>query len=184
MGRLRQHPRLGEVNRARVVRDDGTDVSIGEAGELLLANPAIMKGYWADPAQTAAVLADGWLRTGDLVRGDADGNFTFVARKKDVLRRRGENVAAAEIEVALAAHDDVLEAAAIGVPAELGEDDIVAFVAPRAGHTIDVTALREWVRGRLSPHKIPTRIHVLPSLPRTATERVAKYLLKEPAPSV
>jgi crotonobetaine/carnitine-CoA ligase len=178
MGRLRQHPRLGAINRARVVRDDGTDAAAGEAGELWLSNPATMRGYWADPQQTASVLSGGWLRTGDLVRRDADGFYTFVARKKDVIRRRGENVAAAEIENVLLAHPAVAEAAAVGIPSELGEDEIVAYVAPRAGATIDVAALQSWARERLADFKVPSMIHVRDALPRTATERVAKHLLR------
>jgi len=178
MGRLRQHPRLGEINRARVVRDDGADASEGEAGELWLANPATMRGYWDDPEQTAATLVHGWLHTGDVVRRDGDGYFTFVSRKKDMIRRRGENVAAAEIENVLLAHPAVGEAAAVGVPSELGEDDIVAYVAPRAGAAIDVEALRDWARARLADFKVPARILVRDALPRTATERVAKHRLE------
>jgi crotonobetaine/carnitine-CoA ligase len=178
MGVLRQHPRLGAINRARVVRDDGTEAGAGEAGELWLANPATMAGYWNDPAQTGAALAEGFLHTGDLVRRDADGTFTFVARKKEVIRRRGENVAAAEIENVLLAHPSVAEAAAVGVPSELGEDEIVAYVAPRAGATLDVEALRAWARERLADFKVPAVFHVRDALPRTATERVAKHLLK------
>ena len=178
MGRLRQHPRLGEINRARVVRDDGTDASDDETGELWLANPATMRGYWDDDAQTRAVLSDGWLRTGDLVKRDADGFFTFVSRKKEVIRRRGENVAAAEIEAALLAHPDVREAAAIGVPSPLGEEDIVAYVAPRPGAAIDPEALRAFVRERLADFKVPSEVRVRDTLPRTATARIAKHLLK------
>ena len=178
MGRLRQHPRLGVINRARVVRDYGTDASDGEAGELWLANPAIMRGYWGDPGQTEAALEGGWLRTGDLVRRDGDGDYTFVARRRDVIRRRGENVAAAEIENALLAHPAVAEAAAVGVPSELGEDEIVAYVAPRPGASIDVEALRAWARARLADFKVPSVIHVRDALPKTATERVAKHLLE------
>ncbi len=178
MGRLRQHPRLGAINRARVVRDDGTDVADGEAGELWLSNPGIMSGYWGDPEQTRSVLEGGWLHTGDLVRRDGDGNYTFVARKKDVIRRRGENVAAAEIEDVLLAHPSVAEAAAVGIPSELGEDEIVAYVAPRPGVALDVDALRSWARERLADFKVPSVIHVRDALPRTATERVAKHLLK------
>ncbi len=178
MGRLRQHPRLGAVNRARVVRDDGMDAADGEAGELWLSNPATMAGYWGDEAQTGAALAGGWLHTGDVVRRDADGFYTFVARKKEIIRRRGENVAAAEIENVLLAHPSVGEAAAVGVPSDLGEDDIVAYVAPRAGATIDKEALRAWASERLADFKVPSAIHVRDTLPRTATERVAKHLLK------
>jgi len=178
MGRLRQHPRLGAINRARVVCEDGADAADGEAGELWLSNPATMAGYWGDAAQTAAALADGWLHTGDVVRRDGDGFYTFVARKKEIIRRRGENVAAAEIENVLLAHPSVGEAAAVGVPSDLGEDDIVAYVAPRAGASIDTEALRAWARERLADFKVPSAIHVRDTLPRTATERVAKHLLK------
>jgi crotonobetaine/carnitine-CoA ligase len=178
MGKPRQHPRLGAINHARVVRDGGTEASDGEAGEMWLQNPATMRGYWEDAAQTASVLEGGWFRTGDLVRRDRDGFYTFVARKKEVIRRRGENVAAGEIEAVLLAHPGVREAAAIGVPSELGEDDIVAFVSPDEGMTLDVVALRAWVAERLADFKVPSRIEVREALPRTATERIAKHLLK------
>jgi carnitine-CoA ligase len=178
MGPLRQHPRLGTINHARVVRDDGAGAADGEAGELWLSNPATMRGYWDDAAQTAATLSGPWLRTGDVVRRDADGYFTFVSRKKDMLRRRGENVAAAEIENVLLAHPAVGEAAAVGLPSELGEDEIVAYVAPRTGASIDVDALRDWARARLADFKVPSRIFVRTALPHTATERVAKHRLE------
>lgn len=178
MGRLRQHPRLGDVNRARVVRDDGSDAPDGENGELWLSNPGTMSGYFGSPAETAVALADGWLHTGDVVRRDADGWFTFVSRRKEMLRRRGENVAAAEIENVLLAHPDVLEAAVVPVPAALGEDDIAAYVSPRAGASIDVEDLRAFAHERLAGFKVPSVIHVREVLPRTATERVAKHLLK------
>jgi crotonobetaine/carnitine-CoA ligase len=184
MGVLRQHPRLGAINRSRVVRDDGSgaEADPGEPGELWLSNPATMRGYFGDPVQTAATFADGtWLKTGDLVKRDASGVFTFVSRKKEVLRRRGENVAAAEIELVLASHVAVLEAAVIGVPSPLGEDDIIGFVAPKAGATIAPGELQAFARERLADYKVPLRIHVVEALPRTATERVAKHLLKEPA---
>ncbi|HSO40600.1 MAG TPA: AMP-binding protein, partial [Labilithrix sp.] len=178
MGRLRQHPRLGEINRARVVRDDGTDAAPGETGELWLQNPGTMRGYWNDEAQSAAALAGGWLHTGDLVTRDADDFYTFVSRKKDVIRRRGENVAAAEIEGVLLAHPTVREAAAVGVPSDLGEEEIVAYVSPQAGAAIDVEALRAWAAEQLADFKVPSKIHVREALPRTATERIAKHLLR------
>jgi len=178
MGTLRQHPRLGAINEARVVGEDGADVADGETGEMLLRNPAMMRGYWNDPAQTEAALAGGWFHTGDLVLRDRDGFYTFVARKKEVLRRRGENVAAAEIEGALLAHPAVREAAAIGVPAALGEDEIVAFVALEPGSAVDGEALRAFVRERLADFKVPSRVEIRDALPRTATERIAKHLLR------
>ena len=179
MGMLRQHPRLGVINRGRVVREDGLDAGAGEIGELWLSNPAMMRGYLLDPDATMAAFEGHWFRTGDLVKRDASGIFTFVSRKKDVLRRRGENVAAGEIEAALVAHGSLLEAAVIGVPSSLGEDEIVAFVVPKPGAAVDPEVLRAFVRERLADHKVPARIHVRSSLPRTATERVAKHLLSE-----
>ena len=173
MGTLRQHPRLGAINRARVVTDDGRDAADGEAGEMWLDSPGMMRGYWPE-----ATPHSGWFHTGDIVRRDAEGFFTFVARKKDVIRRRGENVAAAEIENVLAAHPAIHEAAVVGVPAALGEEDIVAYVVAAPGATVDVEALREWARARLADFKVPSQIHVRDALPRTATERIAKHLLR------
>ncbi len=112
------------------------------------------------------------------MRRDADGFFTFVSRRKDMLRRRGENVSAVEIERVLASHPSVLEAAVIGTPSALGEDDIVAFVAPRPGAVVDVDDLGAYVRTRLADFKVPGIIHVRDALPRTETARVAKHLLK------
>jgi crotonobetaine/carnitine-CoA ligase len=172
MGTLRQHPRLGVVNRARVVTDEGRDAADGENGEMWLENPGMMRGYWPDAAPA------GWFHTGDVVRRDEDGFYTFVARKKDVIRRRGENVAAAEIENVLAAHPSVHEAAVIGVPSALGEEEIAAYVVAARGETIDVDALREWTRARLADFKVPSHFHVRDALPRTATERIAKHLLR------
>jgi crotonobetaine/carnitine-CoA ligase len=178
MGVLRQHPRLGAINLARVVRDDGTDANDGEPGELWLQNPATMAGYWNDPDATSGTLALGFLHTGDIVRRDADGFFTFVSRKKDVIRRRGENISAAEVEAVLMLHPSVREAAAIGAPSDLGEEDVVAFVAPIEGQTIDIAALLAFCRERLADFKVPSKILVRDTLPKTPTERVAKHLLR------
>jgi crotonobetaine/carnitine-CoA ligase len=179
MGTLRQHPRLGTINHARVVRDDGSEAPEGDTGELWLSNPAIMRGYLLAPDATRAAFEGHWFKTGDIVRRGPHGYFTFVSRKKDVLRRRGENVAAGEIEAALLAQGSLLEAAVIGVPSSLGEDDIVAFVVPKPGEAIDPEVLRAFVRDRLADYKVPSRIHVRAELPRTATQRVAKHLLSE-----
>jgi crotonobetaine/carnitine-CoA ligase len=178
MGTLRQHPRLGAVSEARVVRDDGSACGDDEPGELHLRSPATMRGYWNDAPTTEATLAGGWLHTGDVVRRDTDGWFTFVGRRKEMLRRRGENISAAEIEQTLLSHPSVKEAAVIGVPSDLGEDDVVAFVAPAPGATLDPDALRAFLRERLADFKVPTRIEVRDALPHTATERIAKHLLR------
>jgi carnitine-CoA ligase len=168
LGSPRQHPTLGEVNEARVNAD----------GELELRNPAVMKGYWGMPEETAQVLApDGWLRTGDLVTENPDGTYTLVGRKKEIIRRRGENVAPAEIEEALVSHPDVVEAAVVGVPSELSEEDIKAFVVLRDGAAADFDELREWASQRLTPFKVPSEYVKLDELPHTPTGRVAKHRL-------
>lgn len=174
IGKPRQHPELGDINEVRVADPQGNDVPTGETGELLLRNPAVMAGYFALPEATEAALRDGWLRTGDLVRRNEDGVLFFVARSKEIIRRRGENVAPNEIEEAFMAHPSVVEAAVVAVPAEVGEEDIKGFlVAPEA----DVADIVASLRGRLSPHKIPRFIELVADLPRTPTGRVAKHLL-------
>ena len=133
LGAVRQHPVLGVINHARVVDDAGREVGPGGTGELLLRNPVLTPGYYGMPAETAeAFTADGWLRTGDLVTVGPGGTYTFVARKKEVLRRRGENLSPAEVEEVLEDHPDVLECAVVGVASELSEDEVKAFVVPGA----------------------------------------------------
>jgi crotonobetaine/carnitine-CoA ligase len=178
LGRLRQHPRLGVVNEGRVVGDDGEDLPAGETGELLLRNPVITPGYWGMPELTAeAITGDGWLHTGDLVTVDQAGTYTFVARKKEVLRRRGENLSPAEVEEALASHPSVLECAVVGVPSELSEEDVKAFVVPAPGARLDFPQLRAHVAGLLAAYKVPRYWQALDDLPRTPTSRVAKHRL-------
>jgi crotonobetaine/carnitine-CoA ligase len=166
IGSLRQHPD-GMVNEGRVVD-----------GELQLRNPAVMTGYWAMPEETAAVLVDdGWLRTGDLVTENADGTYTYVARVKDVIRRRGENLSPAEVEDAIAEHPDVVECAVVGVPSDLTEDDVKAFVVAHPGARLEFGELRDFVAARLAAYKVPRYWQRLDALPHTPTERVAKHEL-------
>jgi crotonobetaine/carnitine-CoA ligase len=177
LGAVRQHPVLGVVNEARVVDDAGADLGPGETGELLLRNPALTRGYWGVPEETARVLAGGWLRTGDLVTVGADGNYTFVSRVKEVLRRRGENLSPLEVEEVLAAHPDVQECAVIGVPSDLSEEDVKAFLVAADGIQLDFAALREFAARRLAAFKVPRYWQQVDDLPRTPTSRVAKHRL-------
>jgi crotonobetaine/carnitine-CoA ligase len=177
LGSIRQHPTLGQVNEGRVMAD-GREVAAGEVGELQLRNPAIMKGYWGMPEETSEVLLrDGWLRTGDLVRDNGDGTLTFVGRQKDVIRRRGENVAPAEIEEVLMSHPDVLEAAVIGVPSDLSEEEIKGFVVVGDPAAADLAGVRAWAAGRLTRFKVPRYLEAVAELPHTPTGRVAKHRL-------
>ena len=178
LGRPRQHPRTGEVNHARVVDEAGQDLPPGEVGELWLSNPAVTPGYWGMPAETAAVLTDGWLHTGDLVVvGDDDGMYTFVSRRKEVLRRRGENLSPLEVEEAIAAHPDVTEVAVVGVPSDLSEDDVKAFVVAAGDGALDMALLRDFAAQRLARFKVPRYWQQVAELPHTPTGRVAKHQL-------
>jgi crotonobetaine/carnitine-CoA ligase len=177
LGSVRQHPVLGVVNEARVVDDHGRDVGEGEVGELLLRNPVVTPGYWQMPAETAATVVDGWLHTGDLVTVGPDATFTFVSRRKEVLRRRGQNLSPAEVEDAVLSHPDVLEVAVVAVPSELTEDEVKAFVVPAHGRELDFAELHAWTAARLSAFKVPRFWQALDALPRTPTARVAKHRL-------
>ena len=176
MGKPRQHPAMGHVNDVRVMVDD-REAADGEVGELELRNPAVMLGYHGMPDETAEVLVDGWLRTGDLVTRDSDGWYRFVARKKEVIRRRGENLAPGEVEEAIVGQPGIAAAAVVAVPSELGEDDVKAFVMPEPGTAVDLAALRETLERRLSSFKVPRYLECVDELPLTATGRVAKHKL-------
>lgn len=176
LGSVRQHPVLGEINEARVRLDDGGFARPGETGELELKNPAIMRGYLGMPEATEEAIVDGWLRTGDLVTVNEDGTYTFVARKKEVIRRRGENLSPSEVEAALESHPGVLEAAVVGVPSELTEEDVKAFVVLKDADT-PMTELRAWVAERLARFKVPRYFEVADHLPHTPTGRIAKHEL-------
>jgi len=179
LGSPRQHPTLGHVNDARVVvpDDDERTAEVGSVGELELRNPCIMRGYYGMPDETAAVMHEGWLRTGDLVVDEGDGTYTFVGRKKEVIRRRGENLSPAEVEAVLEQHPSVVEAAVIAVPSELTEDDVKAFVVAEPGVTVDAAAVRDHVASCLAAFKVPRFLEVVDELPHTPTGRLAKHRL-------
>jgi crotonobetaine/carnitine-CoA ligase len=194
LGTVRQHPYLGTVNEAKVVAADGAgdpggdaglaqdEVELGpeETGELLLRNPVLTPGYLGMPQETAAVLtSDGWLRTGDLVTVHDDGTYTFVGRRKEVLRRRGENLSPLEVEEVLDSHPDVVESAVVGVASELTEDEIKAFVVLMPEANADFDALVAYAGERLSAFKVPRFWQRIDELPRTPTARIAKHRLPE-----
>ena len=184
LGTVRQHPVLGVINQARVVDDAGAEVGPGGTGELLLRNPVLTRGYWGMPEETKrAFSGDGWLHTGDLVTVDPGGTYTFVARKKEVLRRRGENLSPAEVEEVLEEHPDVLECAVVGVPSELSEEEVKAFIVPAPGRVPDFAELRAFTAGRLAAFKVPRYWQLISELPRTPTARVAKHRLPQGHPA-
>src|ERR1700739_1600577 len=178
LGSARQHPVLGTVNHARVVGESGSVTGPGGTGELELRNPVLTPGYWEMPAETTALMHDGWLRTGDLVSVGDDGTYTFISRVKEVIRRRGENLSPLEVEEVLVTHPAVLECAVVGVPSELSEEDVKAFVVPADGMAqLDFAELRSFAAARLASFKVPRYWQQVAELPRTPTARVAKHRL-------
>ncbi|MET4095606.1 AMP-binding protein [Arthrobacter sp. UYCu712] len=148
-------------------------------GELLVGGPGVFAGYFRDPAATAAVLADGWLRTGDLVERDAEGYIKVVDRLKDIYISGGENVAPAEVEAALLAHPAVGQAAVVGVADERWGESGIAFVVVRPGSATDEQELLEHGAARLARFKVPARIEMVGALPRTALNKVLRGRLRQ-----
>jgi long-chain acyl-CoA synthetase len=163
----------------RIVDNAGIPVQPGTVGELTFRAPAMMTGYWNDPAATAATVVDGWLHSGDLARQDADGWYWFAGRKKEIIIRGGSNVAPQEVEDVLLQHPAVSEAGVVGVPdAEYGEA-VVAFVSLRGTRDCAERELIDFARRHLSDHKVPGRVHFLNALPLGNTGKVSRKSLKE-----
>lgn len=163
----------------RILDVDGNPVAQGENGEVVVRGANIMRGYLGRPDDTAAVIVDRWLHTGDIGHLDDDGYLTLVGRSKEMIIRGGENVYPKEIEGVLAADPSVLEAAVIGVPDETWGEVVVAFVQARPGVTVDVGVLEALCRERLSGYKRPTAIHVLEALPTNAVGKLDKKALRD-----
>lgn len=179
MGPVGRHPDPGRKwAECRVVDDNGNDVGVDQAGELWVKHPIVMQGYFRDPEQTRAAIRDGWFMTGDLVTRDANGYFTFVSRKKDIIRRRGENIAGAEIDRVIQSHPGVFEVAAVPVPSELGEDEILVAIVPKPGATLAPREIEQWCAQHLTAMKVPRYVLFVGELPHTPTHKVAKQVLK------
>ena len=164
-----------------MVDENDCQVAPGETGELILRTDApwaMNHGYYKNPEATAEAWRNGWFHTGDGFRYDEDGYFYFVDRIKDAIRRRGENISSFEVESEVHAFATVLEAAAIAVPSDLGEDDVMLVVAPVAGQTIDPLELFEFLRPRMAHFMLPRYIRMVDELPKTPTQKVRKVVLK------
>ena len=179
MGKPARHPDPTLYTRVRLVDDADRDVPVGQVGEVLLQSPALMVGYYRDPERTAEAMHGGWFHTGDYARQDEDGFFFFVDRKKDIIRRRGENISSVEIERVLNDHPAVAESAVIPVPSVLSEDDIHAYVVLQPGTQTTAEELRAWCEARLARFKIPQSVRFRDALTKTPTQRVEKYKLRE-----
>ena len=163
----------------RVVDDDGRDVAAGEPGEIWLSGPSVTSGYWNRPEETArAFTADGWFRTGDIARRDDEGFVTLVDRRKDMFISGGENVYPVEIEIALLDHPAIAEAAVIGIADERWGEVGRAFVVVRAGCVVDPADLASHCGARIARYKVPKEFLLTDTLPRTASGKVQKHILR------
>jgi len=179
-GGPRQHPEPGFENKVCIADQvTGEQIGVDTVGEITIHNPAIMPGYWRNDEQNSETLRDGWLYTGDLGWVDSDGFLYFVDRKKDIIRRRGENISSQEVENVVKRHPNVLDCAVLAVPSELGEDEVKAYVTPREGAIPDPQELVYWCADVLAYFKVPRYWEVRDELPRTPSLRVRKDVLRQ-----
>jgi long-chain acyl-CoA synthetase len=164
--------------------DTGTEVSDGEVGELVVRGPQIMKGYFNNPLATESVLKDGWLFTGDMARRDAEGYYTIVDRKRDIIKTSGFLVFPAEVEEVLRGYPDVAEAAVVGVPDYDRGEVVKALIVPRSGSKLDLAALESHCKLHLGKQKRPRQIEVVSELPKNFLGKVLRRKLRESPPSV
>jgi acyl-CoA synthetase (AMP-forming)/AMP-acid ligase II len=166
---------------ARVVDERGVELAPGAAGELWLRGSLVTTGYEGDPEATAAAIADGWFRTGDIARIDTDGYVFILDRVKDMIDRGGHKVFSAEVERVLRDHHHIEDAAVVGVPDALAGEAVAAFVTVCADAVAEATDLRRWVRDHLADYAAPRWVHVVDALPRNATGKVVKAELRQRA---
>ena len=160
--------------------DAGTrEMSPGEPGELLIKGPQVMAGYWKMPKETAAVLQDGWLKTGDIAQIDKDGYHWIVGRKKDMILCSGYNVYPDEVDDVLMKHPAVLEAATIGVPHERRGESVKSFVVLRPGETATAEQIIAYCRGNLAAYKVPREVEFRTGLPKSGILKILRRELRE-----
>jgi len=147
---------------------------------VLVRGPHVMLGYWKRPEETAAAFRDGWLRTGDAARMDADGYITVVDRLKDMIISGGENVYSAEVENAICSLPGVAACAVIGIPSRQWGEAVHAVVVPQPGAKIDAEAVRAHCRGLIAGYKVPKSVELRDALPLSRVGKVLKSELREP----
>ena len=184
----RRHPRyldrLGSTGIARtgvafrVVGADGSELPVGEVGEIVTRSDCVMKGYWSNPEANAKALRDGWLWTGDMGSVDADGFLTIKDRSKDMIISGGSNIYPREIEEVLARHPAVLECAVVGRPHPEWGEEVVAFVVPRAGAVVAETELDRLCLDNIARYKRPKAYRVVESLPKNNYGKILKTELR------
>ena len=172
-------PRAGV--EVRIVDENDCEVAPGEAGELIVRTDrpwAMNHGYHKNPEATARAWRNGWFHTGDAFRADAEGNYFFVDRMKDAIRRRGENISSFEVETEVCAHPAVKEAAAVAVASEHAEDEVLIAVSLADGASLDPAELIHFLVPRMAHFMVPRYVRIVPELPKTPTQKVQKHLLR------
>jgi fatty-acyl-CoA synthase len=155
------------------------ETAVGETGEIVVQGPITMLGYWNQPEETARVLRDGWLRTGDLAQRDAEGFLSLVGRAREMYISGGENVYPAQVERVYQEHPDVREIAVLGVADARWGEVGRAYLVLAPGARLDPEALRRWGRERLAAFKVPRSFVALDALPRNPSGKVQKHRLPE-----
>ena len=181
--------RVGSVGRVHphvevkiVDPEAGAVVARGDPGELCTRGYSVMAGYWEDPERTAeAIDADGWMHTGDLATMDDDGYVNIVGRSKDMVIRGGENVYPREVEEFLYSHPSIADVQVIGVPDTRYGEELMAWIIPREGASLDAEAVRAFCQGRIAHYKIPRYVKTVDAFPMTVTGKVQKFKMRDQA---
>lgn len=173
---------VDEYYEAKLMDDEDNEVPVGETGEIVVRPRApfiMMSEYYKMPEKTLESYRNLWFHTGDWARKDDEGYFYFVDRKKDALRRRGENISSFEVEKVINSHSRVMESAVYAVPSELGEDEVKASVVLKPNETLSPEELIKYCNDRMAYFAIPRYLEFVEELPKTPTGRVEKYRLRE-----
>ena len=166
----------GEV---KIVDKTGKDVSAGEIGEIIIKGPTLMSGYWNRPDLSAETIRDGWLYTGDLARMDEEGYIYIVDRERDMYISGGENVYPSEVEKVLHAHPKIFDAGIVGVADEKWGEVGKAFIVLKPGETMGSDEVFQFLKGKVAKYKIPKYMEFIEELPKTASGKIQKFVLKE-----
>ncbi|MBW2092194.1 MAG: AMP-binding protein, partial [Deltaproteobacteria bacterium] len=171
---------MGDVEW-KLVDDDGNEVPQGEIGELITKAPERESSveYYKNPEATKEKVRGGWIHSGDYFYADKEGNLYFTDRKTDSMRRRGENISSFEVESVIEKYPDVEVCAAFGVPSELGEDEVMIWVKPKAGAQLDLKDLIKYCADNMAYFMVPRYIDIVDDIPRTETLRIIKGDMKK-----
>ena len=155
------------------------EMKIGETGEICFKGPQVMMGYYKKPEETAAVMEDGWLKTGDVGFMDEDGYVTIVDRKKDMIIASGFNIYPKEIDELLMTHPKVLEVCTIGIPDAYRGETVKTYIVPRPGQTLTEEEVKSFCKEALAAYKVPKRVEFIDALPKSAVGKILRRELRD-----